>query len=193
MPEDGRAHAIEGQTARAPAGLPGAWAAAAIAVISALIVGSLALPDGRAADRDAVPGISRLAEVSQDEIGAALETVAVSPEQAAQFRARKDCRRKLAWVTIAGLPNRPAGRIRLQSGRYISPAFDLTDVPVRVALPYPAPYPAGHGTITVVGTSTDANLALTPPWQIAAQQGLQSREVTWSPGGFCPDASRPAD
>ena len=192
MPGDERAQAFQPPGAPAPAGLPGAWAAALIAAISALIAGTLARPEGRAAHRAAPPGISQLAEVAPDEIGAALETLAASPEEMAQLRAREDCRRKLAWVTIAGLPNRPPGRIRLQSGKYISPAFDLTDVPVRVALPYPAPYPAGRGTIAVVGASSDASVALTPPWQVAAQQGFQSREVTWTPAGGCPAANRPA-
>ena len=165
-------------------------AAAVIAVISALIAGNLARPEVEAADKVAPTGISRLAEVAPDEIGAALETVAISSEQVAQFRAREDCRRKLAWITIARLPNRPAGRIRLQSGSYVSPAFDLTDMPVRVALPYPAPYPVGHGTIAVVGASTDASVALTPAWQVAARQGFQSRDVTWTPAGGCPAAER---
>ena len=193
MSGDEQAHAFQPQTARAPAGLPGAWGAALIALISALITGTLARPTVGAADSAAPPGNSRLAEVAPDEIGAALETLAVSPEQAALFRAREDCRRKLAWVTIGRLPNGPAGRIRLQSGRYISPSFELTDVPVRVAVPYPAPYPTGHGTIAVVGTSSDANVALTPPWKVAAQQGFQSREVTWAPVGVCPSANRSTD
>jgi hypothetical protein len=190
MSGDEQAHAFQPQTVRAPAGLPGARAAALIAIISALIAGYLARPNVDAANSAAPPGNGRLAEVAPDEIGSALETVAVSPEQAARFRAQEDCRRKLAWVNISRLPNQPAGRIRLQSGKYISPAFDLTDVPVRVALPYPAPYPTGHGTIAVVGTSSDANVALTPPWQVAAQKGFQSREVTWSPVGACPAAGR---
>ncbi len=190
---DERAPASQSQTQGPPARVPGAWAAAIIAIISALITGYLARPDGKAADSTAPPGNSRLADVGPDEIGAALATLAVSPEQAAQFRAREACRRKLAWVTIAGQPHQPTGRIRLQSGRYMSPAFELTDVPVRVALPYPAPYPTGHGTIAVVGTTSDANVALTPPWPVAAQQGFQSREVTWTPLGACPAAHRTTD
>jgi hypothetical protein len=187
MSGDERAPAFQPHAERGPARVPGAWAAALIAIISALITGTLARSPV-AADNAALPGNNRLADVAPDEIGAALETLAISPEQAAQFRVREACRRKLAWVTIARLPNQPAGRIRLQSGIYISPAFDLTDVPVRVALPYPAPYSTGRGTIAVVGTTSDANVALTPPWHIAAQQGFQSRDVTWTPVGACPAA-----
>ncbi len=193
MSRDEQAHATRPRTARDQASLPGAWAAALIAILAALIAGSLARPKAETADGAAPPGASRLAEVEQDEVGAALETVAAPPEQVARFRGQEACRRKLAWVTIAGLPNRPAGRIRLQSGKYLSPAFDLTDVPVRVALPYPAPYPTGHGTISIVGTTSDAVVALTPSWQVAANQGVQSREVSWTPAGGCPPANPASD
>ena len=186
--------AFQPQTARAPAGVPGAWAAAVIAIISALATVTLVRPKvGAAADSAAPPQGSRLEEVAPDEIGAALDTLAVTPEVAARFRAREECRRKLAWITIARLPDSPPGRIRLQSGKYVSPAFELTELPVRVALPYPAPYPSGHGTIAVLGTSTDADVALTPVWKVAAQQGFQSREVSWTPAGVCPAANRSAD
>ena len=186
------AHAFQPQTARTPAGLPGGWAALLIAMISALVAGMAARPKVEGPGSVGPSDVSRLSEVAPDEIGAALQTLDASPEQIAQFLARQPCRRKLAWVVLGHLPNRPAGRIRLQSGKYISPAFDLSDGPVRVALPYPAPYPAGQGTIAVVGASSDVSVALTPPWQVAGQQGLQSREVTWTPAGGCPAANRPA-
>lgn len=189
VPGDDQAQAFQPRAERAPAGVPGAWAAALIAIVAALIAGYLARPKAGVTDGAAPAGNSRLADVAPDEIAAALETVAVSSEEEAKFQTQRDCRRKLAWVTIAGLPNRPAGRIRLQSGNYISPAFDLTEVPVRVALPYPAPYPSGRGTIAVMGASADADVALTPPWRVAAQLGFQSREVTWTPVGSCPAAT----
>ena len=191
MSGDNRAHASRQQSAGAPARLPGAWTAALIAAVSALIAGAVARP-GETADPAASAGASRMAEVTPDQIDAALETVAGSGEQIATFREREACRRKLAWVTVSRLPGRPAGRIRLQSGKYISPAFELTDVPVRVALPYPAPYPSGRGTISVVGTTSDAAVALTPSWQVLARQGFQSHEVTWTPVR-CAAANRPPD
>ena len=190
MSGDERAREFQ-PAARASSGAPGGWAAALIAIVSALIAGYVIRPGADAAN--AVPqAVSGLAEVGQDEIGAALDTVSASPEAIAQFRGREACRRKLAWVTIARLPNGPDGRIRLQSGKYVSPVFRLTDVPLRVALPYPAPYPAGRGTISVLGATSDARVALTPPWQVAAQQGFQSHEVTWTPVG-CPAANQSAD
>ena len=192
MSADERAQEARPKAARAPGGVPGGWAAVGISIVSALIAGYLVRPAASVADGAGAAGLSRLAEVAPDEVGAALETVEGSREQIAQFRAKESCKRRLAWVTIVGLPNRPAGRIRLQSGRYISPAFEMTDVPVRVALPYPAPYPAGRGTISILGTSSDATVALSPAWQVMAQQGFQSHEVTWTPLG-CPAAEPSAE
>ena len=113
--------------------------------------------------------ISRVAEVAPQDIPAALETIEGTPQDLARFKAQDACKARLAWVTILHAPGQPTGRIRLQSGHYFSPAFTLTDVPVRVALPFPAPYPIGRGTITVLGTTTDAIVALTPPWHVPAQ------------------------
>ena len=180
----------------APAGVPGAWQALAIVALSALAAGYWAqsgvngpanLPGAAAAAY-----VSGLAEVAAADMTPALDTLAWSRDELAQFRERDACGRRLAWVTIGRSPGQPNGRIRLQSGAYVSPAFELTDAPVRVALPYPAPYPAGHGMISVFGTTADAIVALTPPWHVAVQNGLHTREVTWSPADDCPGRGRPS-
>ena len=82
-------------------------------------------------------------------------------------------------------PGQPDGRIRLQSGSYFSPAFELTDRPVRVAVPYPAPYAAGRGTMAVLGATTSAIVALRPAWAVVAGRPAQTRNVTWQPSGRC--------
>ena len=123
--------------------------------------------------------------MAPDEIGAALGTIEGSPEQIARLRDRDGCERRLAVVTVRGVPGQPPGRIRLQSGRYLSPAFDLRATPMRVALPYPAPYPAGRGPIFVLGTTAEAVIALTPPWHVGANPGPHAMEVTWTPAAEC--------
>jgi hypothetical protein len=75
--------------------------------------------------------------------------------------------------------------IRLRSGNYISPNFSLTDAPVRVALPYPAPYEAGHGTLSVIAVGGEATVSLLPPWRVVGGSGLASHEVTWHPRIRC--------
>ncbi len=173
-----------------PAGVPGGWQAAAIAALSALLIGygarqtrSVPLPEG-------TDNISRVADVSPQDFLAALDTVAGTPRQLAQFRDRDACGRRLAWVTMVRAPGQPSGQIRLQSGSYISPVFELMETPVRVALPYPAPYPTGHGVISVVGATTAAVVALSPPWHVPAQAGVETRTVTWTPASVCPGADK---
>ena len=189
MPTEDQARAsLPGERSQ-PVRLPGAWQAAVIAALSALSVGFWA---GRA---DPAPGpegratVSRVADVTPQDLPAALDTVSGTPQQLAQFRERDACSRRLAWVTVVRAPGQPPGRIRLQSGSYFSPVFDLLDTPVRVAIPYPAPYPTGHGVISVVGATSAAVVALNPPWHVPAQAGVETREVTWTPGDGCPGAS----
>ena len=122
------------------------------------------------------------------DLPAALGTVSGTAQQLAQMAEPDRCGRRLAWVTVVRAPGQPPGRIRLRSGSYVSPAFDLMETPVRVAMPYPAPYPTGHGTISVVGATTDAIVALTPAWHVSAQAGMAVQEVTWTPAASCPAA-----
>ena len=186
MPRDEQRRASAPGERGMSAGLPGTWQAVAIAALSALVFGYWARPGAGVAGASAAASVSRLAEVTPQNAAAALDTVAGTPEQLAQYRDRDFCSRRLAWVTIVRSPGQAPGRIRLQSGSYLSPAFELTETPVRVALPYPAPYAAGRGTIMVLGTTADAIVALTPPWHVPAQGGMHAQQVTWTPMGDCP-------
>jgi hypothetical protein len=175
---------------RAPAPLPGAWQAVIIAGLSALLVGYIAQRNLAPREGAGDSGVSRLAEVEPEDLAAALATLDFPLDLKALLRSSKDCIHRLAWVTIARGPGEPAGRIRLQSGHYVSPAFALTDVPTRVAVPYPAPYAMGHGTLFVLGTTEDAVVALMPPWQVLAKDPVHAREVSWTPAGACPGTNR---
>ena len=129
---------------------------------------------------------ARLAEVAPQDMTAALGTVEEAPVRSAWSKDPTACDARLAWVTLMLDPGQPAGRIRLQSGNYLTPVFQLTEAPVRVALPYPAPYAAGRGTISVLGATSDAVVALTPPWRVPARGRAHARQVTWTPVGACP-------
>ncbi len=156
-----------------------------IAALSALLAGYWGRPGDSAPHPEGKSDVSRVAEVAPGDLPAALGTVSGTPQQLAQMAEPDSCTRRLAWVAVVRAPGQPPGRIRLQSGDYVSPAFDLTDTPVRVAIPYPAPYPIGHGTISVIGATTDAIVALAPPWPVVAQTGVQTREATWVPAANC--------
>lgn len=189
MPKDHEARTSQARVRGRPALLPGAWPAAGIAALSALALGVWARPDGGAPSTAAGIDVSAVAEVAPQDLEAALDTVSASGEQLAQFR-RDACGHRLAWVTIMRGPGQVPGRIRLQSGPYISPAFDLGEAPARVAMPFPAPYATGHGSIAVLGTTTGAIVSLVPAWHVPTREALHVREVTWRPKDGCPNGSR---
>lgn len=190
MLQDGN---FQGSRQHARSGLgrvPGIWSALAVLVASAGLFSYVGLTRSTPETTQTAAGQSQLAEVAPADMPDALKTVDESPDQLKQFKDGEACRSRLASITLARDPGQPAGRIRLQSGHYISPAFDLSDAPVRVALPYPAPYAAGHGTISVVGSTASVQVALTPPWHVQPQGGWQARNVTWTPVGGCPTTNK---
>lgn len=123
---------------------------------------------------------SKLSIVAPGEITAAAATLA--PGWAAQITAQaKNCSKPMASVTIGGQTGSQAGTIRLKSGAYVSPPFQVTDAPQRVAIPFPAPYPAGKGLLVVEGEASGIMISLYPNWRIEALHGLLTHEVVWEP------------
>jgi hypothetical protein len=165
-------------------GLPGIGLTIAIAVISG-VVGWFWLASGRA--NLLAPNVSELTEVTERDVASALTTMAPNLGLD-QFRDAQDgrCRRPLAWVSLVSAPGEPPSHIRLISGNYYSPVFEVTAVPVRVALPYPAPYETGRGVLTAIDVGGSTTIALLPAWRVAAQDGRTTRAVTWQPVKSCP-------
>jgi hypothetical protein len=155
----------------------------AIAVISG-VVGWFWLASGRA--NLLAPNVSELTEVQESDIPGALTTMP-SNLGLAQFQKAEDgrCRRPLAWVSLATAPGEPTSHIRLISGNYYSPVFEVTAVPIRVALPYPAPYETGRGLLTAIDVGGSTTVALLPAWRVTAQDGRTTRAVTWNPVNGC--------
>ena len=88
-----------------------------------------------------------LALVAPAEIGDASKTL--DPASSEQLAARaKECSVPLAHVAIWKIAGTSGGIIRIRSGNYVSPPFNLTEAPQRVAIPFPAPYPTGQGVIS---------------------------------------------
>ncbi|HEY8288808.1 MAG TPA: hypothetical protein VIG49_06030 [Acetobacteraceae bacterium] len=147
---------------------------------------------GAAADQKDGPAAaaSELAEVADQDVTAALATMNGSSAFLARFKDRTTgCPRPLAWVSVARAPGQPPGTVRLRSGTYFSPVFNLTDTPERVAIPYPGTYETGHGMLTALGAGGRAIIALRPVWRVAAQDGASTRPVTWSPAKRCKSSS----
>lgn len=179
--------ATSGGTAKGGATWPGVWPASAVTLLSTLACWYGVLPPLAAGDRPPVAaGVSELADVAADDIPAALATVDPRSYAVSQLgRRARDCGQKLAWVTLARRSGEPPGEVLLKSGAYVSPVFVLPETPLRVAIPYPAPYESGRGELTVLSTGGDGLVALTPPWHVKAGAINPTRTVTWRPSGGC--------
>jgi hypothetical protein len=137
-------------------------------------------------ERSAGAIVSDLAQVDDQDVTAALTTMSGSAAYLEQFKARAGgCPRPLAWVSLVRTTGEPAGTVRLRSGTYFSPTFNLSDMPVRVAIPYPGPYEAGRGVLMAMNAGGSAIIALLPAWHMSAQGGEGTREVTWRISDRC--------
>jgi hypothetical protein len=100
----------------------------------------------------------------------------------------KECSVPLAQVAIWKISGTSGGIIRIRSGSYISPPFNLTEAPQRVAIPFPAPYASGQGVISVEaveGAANGAVISVSPAWQINSLNGSASLHVVWTPKDPC--------
>ncbi len=126
MPTDVKTRARQAGARNATTAVPGLGMAAFAAGLSALGFGYWAQ-----ASRGAAADVARMAEVAPQDMQEALATVEGTPARMALFKDPMACSARLAWVVVKRDRGQPAGRIRLQSGSYFSPSFELTEVPVR--------------------------------------------------------------
>lgn len=166
---------------------PGIGLTIAITLISGIVCWFW-LTSGRA--NPLKPGaaiVSDLTEVEERDIADAVVTMRPSNAVIAEFQVGKDgkCRRPLAWVSLVSAPGEPPSRVRLISGTYYSPLFEVSATPVRVAVPFPAPYESGRGVLTAIDVGGSASIALLPAWRVSAQDGKTTRAVTWQPVKNC--------
>jgi len=117
------------------------------------------------------------------EISAALPTLDPGTSKSAVDDA-KNCKVPLAWVTLTQR-NGHGGMVRIRSGSYLSPPIKLTPAPQRVAVPYPAPYPAGRGVLTLIGEADQVGFFLTPGG-IYNVNGAYPVNVRWQVRNPCP-------
>ncbi len=143
-------------------------------------------PSGPAGNPE--PTLSALAPA---DITTALPTLDPVTSKAAVENAKR-CKVPLAWVMLVKPPGSPGGLVRINSGgsnsfqgSYLSPPFRLTDTPQRIAIPYPAPYPTGHGVLSLVGDADEFWFYLTPGWHIHRLKGTAYINVHWKPGNPC--------
>lgn len=166
--------------------MPGRRQAVAAVVVAGLACWFGVLPQLTAEGPTAAPVSSAMAMVAAADIDAAITTLDGSKSAVGRLRDDvRDCRKRLAWVSLARQPSSPPTTVRLRSGDYFSPVFTPTDTPLRVAIPYPAPFEAGRGTLIALTSGGTAIVALTPVWRLPDTAGETMRAVTWNPAEPC--------
>jgi hypothetical protein len=125
-----------------------------------------------------------LAALPASELAAAMPTLDPATSQQPVAEA-KSCKAPLAFVSVRKHPGTPGGMIRIRSGNYLSPAFNLTEAPQRIAIPYPAPYATGRGALFVIGEASGMSIYLTPGWSTQTLNGAAPINVVWTPGNPC--------
>jgi hypothetical protein len=125
-----------------------------------------------------------LAALPAAELAAAMPTLDPATSQQPVAEA-KSCKAPLAFVSVRKQPGTPGGMIRIRSGSYLSPAFNVTEAPQRIAIPYPAPYPTGRGALFVIGEASGVSINLTPGWSVQTLNGAAPINVVWTPGNPC--------
>ena len=166
----------------------GSMRVAVITVAGALLTAgtvAAALGSGAVAPSGALRGGEpALSPIAGSEIAAAMGSLDPATSASAVADA-KGCKAPMAAVTVVKAPGTPPGTVRIRSGAYLSPAFQVSNVPQRIAIPFPAPYPSGHGVLSVIGESEGISIFLTPGWSIASLHGAASTEVVWTPNNPC--------
>ena len=158
------------------------WPQVLVIVLASLLFG---LGLASIAGRQAVSGPAGLAAVAQTEIDAAILSMDASAGAKAGEDARQ-CKAPLAFVTIKSEPGTAAETVRIRSGGYVSPPLVLSGEPRRIAVPFPAPYPAGKGELVVEGITSKVTLWLTPAVTLSSQAGVNRIPVVWSTANPCP-------
>lgn len=151
--------------------------AAAGCVLIATAVG-LVLQKADLAAISGDPAHPTISYVAQRDIAAAATTLVPSAAGPLVEEAHK-CKIPLASITIARGTAAVGSTIRIRSGKYVSPYFTITDASQRVAVPYPAPYGAGSGIITIEGNAHGAILGLSPSKVMIDLPAAQSIPVVW--------------
>jgi hypothetical protein len=125
-----------------------------------------------------------LSYVAQRDIGAAATTL--TPSAASPLvQDAESCKIPLASVTVTRGTADIGSTIRIRSGSYVSPYFTVTDAMQRIAVPYPAPYGSGSGTITVEGNAHGALVGLSPTKVLIDLPAAQTIPVVWRPEKPC--------
>jgi len=146
-------------------------------VITLAIAGLVAMKSGIGLPKGD-PAQPTLTFVDKADLGAAAATLTPSAAGALVDDAQR-CKIPLVSMTIAKGTAAIGSTIRIRSGSYVSPYFTITEGIQRVAVPYPAPYGSGAGTMVIEGNAGGAIIGFTPTRIMTELPGSQSVPVVW--------------
>ena len=122
--------------------------------------------------------------VKTSEIDKAAETLV--PEEKEKLVAQaKACTAPLGNMRLSKMTANAGGVVRIRAGNYLSPAFNVAEGPINIAVPFPAPYEVGRGEIVVEGAAKDVFFELTPGLKIDTTGGVQRIPVIWNTSKPC--------
>jgi hypothetical protein len=157
---------------RSPAIIAAAGVLLTLAAIGFVLMKSgVGLPTGD-------PAQPTLTFVDKSDLGAAAATLTPSAAGALVEDAQS-CKIPLVSMTISKGTAPIGSTIRIRSGSYVSPYFTVTEQMQRIAVPYPAPYGSGAGTMVVEGNAGGAIIGFTPAKIMTELPGAQTVPVVW--------------
>lgn len=172
-----------GPTPRPPGkpGLSPMVIALAGGVVAVAVVAGVLLTGG--GETAGTPDRPTLSLVRQGDVDQAAGTL--SPDSKTQLvDDAKACKMPLAIVQLTKADTNGGGMIRIRAGSYVSPAFSIGDAPVKVAVPFPAPYATGKGEISIEGTA-GVVAQLTPGIKYDPAGGARKIPVWWKTDKPC--------
>ena len=147
-------------------------------VVTLAIAGLVAMKSGISFPTGGDPAQPTLTFVDKNDLGAAAATLTPSAAGALVEDAQR-CKIPLVSMTIAKGTAPIGSTIRVRSGSYVSPYFTITEGIQRIAVPYPAPYGSGAGTMVIEGNAGGAIVGFTPTRIMTELPGAQSVPVVW--------------
>lgn len=164
-----------------PAVSPSVIALAGGVVAAGAIAGFLLLGGGEMAGTTERPALNL---VKTSEIDKAAETL-VPEEKEKLVTQAKACTAPLGNMRLSKMTANAGGVVRIRAGNYLSPAFNVAEGPINIAVPFPAPYEVGKGEIVVEGAAKDVFFELTPGLKIDTTGGVQRIPVIWNTSKPC--------
>lgn len=128
-----------------------------------------------------VPAVSMLTQQGATE---AIPTLDPTAQQAVREDSR-ECRNPMGFITVSTPGNPAGGDVVFRTSKYRSPAFHVTDVPQRIAIPSPLPESGGIDLLSVDGEAKGLLVSLYPTARMEPVNGTATIKVLWRPRPPC--------